>query len=109
MQLALRNPEVFDGAFGLSGNYDFLRRGLRAGDIPAPEGARLFIASGDKDQRGVYGLLNTALFHWELDRQGVGHLYCTYDGSHSSVAWVAAMPAALAYLLGDGPQDCGGG
>ena len=106
MQLALRNPDVFDGAIGLSGNYDFLRQGLRSGEIPAPRGARLFLAAGDKDQRGVYGRLNTALFHRELDRQEIDHFHCTYDGSHSSRSWVSAMPDALAYLFGDGTPDC---
>ena len=108
MQLAIRNPDVFDGAIGLSGNYDFLRGGLRSGEISVAEGARLFLAAGDKDQRGVYGQLNTALFHRELDRQGADHLYCTYDGSHNSRLWVSAIPAALAYLVGDRTADCGG-
>ena len=99
LQLALWNPAVFDGAFGLSGNYDYLRSALRAGDISPNGGIRLFLASGDRDQRGVYGELNTFLFHRELTRMEIDHLYCTYRGSHSDMAWVSAIPTALMYLL----------
>ena len=99
LQLALRNEEIFDGAFGLSGNYDYLRQGLRRGGLPPSDGMKLFLASGDKDQRGVYGELNTFLFHRELSRREIDHLYCIYKGSHSNMAWIAAMPQALEYLL----------
>ena len=98
-QLALRNSGVFDGAFGLSGNYDFLRDRLRDGGIGDTDGMKLFLGSGSKDQRGVYGRLNTFLFHKDLAGRRVDHLYCIYDGSHSDVAWVSAMPIALQYLL----------
>ncbi len=98
MQLALEYEDVFKGAFGLSGNYDFIRKQLRNGGI-VPNGSKLFLASGDKDQRGVYGALNTFLFHKELDGMGVAHLYCTYEGTHSDLAWVNALPAALQHLL----------
>ena len=98
-QLALGNDGVFDGAFGLSGNYDFLRQGLRKGDVRPSNGMKLFLAAGDDDQRGVYGELNTFLFHKELSRRGIRHLYCTYNGSHNNVVWVSAMPQALQYLL----------
>ena len=105
VQLALGNDGFFDGAFGLSGNYDFLRKELRDGDIQPGKDIKLFLASGDKDQRGVYGELNTFLFHKELKRQGMEHLYCTYDGTHSDMAWVAAMPQALQYLLATEDPD----
>ena len=105
LQLALGNGSVFDGVFGLSGNYDFLRKALRDGDIHPKEGLRLFLASGDKDQRGVYGELNTSLFHEELKRNGIEHLYCIYNGTHSDMAWVSAMPEALQYLLATGTPD----
>ena len=98
LQLALGNDGVFGGAFGFSGNYDFLRRSLRSGDIPNSD-MRLFIASGDNDQRGVYGRLATFLFHKDLAALGIDHLYCTYDGTHSDTVWVSAIPQALRYLF----------
>ena len=102
LQLTLLNDGVFDGAFGLSGNYDFLRRALRRGDVDVAGDMRLFLASGDNDQRGVYGRLSTDIFHRELERQGIEHLYCIYDGTHSNMSWVPAMPEALQYLLATG-------
>ena len=98
LQIALGSNGVFSGAFGLSGNYDFLRRELRGGAIPAHD-ARLFLASGDNDQRGVYGWLGTFLFHKDLAARGIDHLYCTYDGTHSDTVWVSALPGALHYLF----------
>ena len=90
LQLSVANGGVFDGGFGLSGSYDFLRKAMR-----------------NKDQRGLYGELGTFLFHKDLAGLGVEHLYCTYDGTHSDMAWVAAMPQALRYLLGaeDAPRQ----
>lgn len=106
VQLALGNGDVFDGAFGLSGSYDFLREELRKGRLQPSNGMKLFLGSGNKDQRGVYGSLNTFVFHQDLVNRGVEHLYCTYDGTHSDVAWVSAMPLALLYLLpADTPLD----
>ena len=105
LQLALGNVAVFDGAFGVSGNYEFLRRALRRGDIGPEVHTRLFLASGDTDQRGLYGALNTLLFHKDLERLGIDHLYCGYDGTHSNMAWVAAIPAALEYLMRTSGQD----
>ena len=99
MQLALKYQDVFNGAFGLSGNYDFLRKELRQGNISPLNGTKLFLASGNKDQRGIYGELNTFLFHKELGRQGFDHLYCIYEGTHSDMAWVAAMPQALQFMM----------
>ena len=49
----------------------------------------------------MYGELNTFLFHKDLATRGIAHLYCTYAGTHSNMAWVAAMPRALQYLLAD--------
>ena len=106
LQLALGNDGVFGGAFGLSGNYDFLRRSLRSGSIPDDE-LRLFIASGDNDQRGVYGRLGTFLFHKDLAARGIDHLYCTYDGTHSDTVWVSALPMALRHLLGSAGDSTG--
>ena len=100
MQLALGYDGVFAGAFGLSGNYDYLRRALENGGAQPANGMKLLLASGDKDQRGVYGELNTFLFHKELARRGIEHRYCTYDGTHTDTTWIAAMPEALRYLLG---------
>ena len=100
LQLALGNDGVFSGAFGLSGNYDYLRRALGNGTPQPNNGMKLFLASGNKDQRGVYGELNTFLFHKALGRRGIEHRYCTYDGTHTDTTWVAAMPEALRYLLG---------
>jgi enterochelin esterase-like enzyme len=108
LQLALGNGGAFAGTFGLSGNYDFLRRQLRRGEIQPPEGMKLFLAAGNKDQRGIYGELNTFLFHKELARRGIEHLYCIYDGSHSDVTWVSAMPQALEYMLGAGHSQVNG-
>jgi S-formylglutathione hydrolase FrmB len=114
VQLALGNDGVFDGAFGLSGNYDYVRQMFRDGELLPTNGMKLFLASGDKDQRGVYGELNTFLFHKDLASREIEHLYCIYDGTHSNMAWVAAMPGALRYLLaGDGEETadepaCGG-
>jgi enterochelin esterase-like enzyme len=108
VQLAFGNNGIFDGAFGLSGNYDFLRGELRRGAIDA-EGVELFLASGDKDQRGLYGKLNTYLFHRDLAKHGIEHMYCTYEGTHSDLAWVSAMPQALEYLLAPaGPAELNG-
>ena len=99
LQLALGNDAVFDGVFGLSGNYDFLRRKLSDGEMVPSDGMKVFLASGNKDQRGVYGELNTFLFHKDLAGKDIDHLYCTYDGTHSNLAWISAMPQALQYLL----------
>ena len=98
LQLALGNDGVFGGAFGLSGNYDFLRRWLRSGGVPSAD-ARLFLASGANDQRGVYGELGTFLFHKDLAARGIGHLYCSFDRTHGDTAWVSALPLALRYLF----------
>ena len=108
LQLALGTDGVFDGAFGLSGNYDYVRKGLREGDISSDGDLRLFLAAGDKDQRGVYGGLSTFLFHRDLEMEGIDHLYCTFDGTHSEVAWVSAIPRALEYLVGTGPRAATG-
>ena len=102
LQLALGNPDVFAGAFGLSGNYDYLRGELRAGRSNPPDGMKLFVGAGVSDQRGVYGDLNTLLFHRQMASSGVAHLYCTYPGTHSDVTWVSTMPLALEFLLSDG-------
>ena len=99
LQLALGNDNLFDGAFGLSGNYDFLRQAIRGGNINPQSGMKLFLGSGNQDQRGVYGELSTFLFHKDLLKHETSHLYCTYDGSHSDVSWVTAVPKALEYLL----------
>ena len=102
LQLALGNQDVFDGAFGLSGNYDYLRRELRAGRSEPADGMKILVGSGVSDQRGVYGDLNTLLFHRQMARSGVVHLYCTYPGTHSDVTWVSTTPLALEFLLSDG-------
>jgi enterochelin esterase-like enzyme len=99
LNLALAHGGLFDGAFGLSGNYDYFRNALEDGEVLPADDMRLFLASGDRDQRGVYGELNTFLLHKDLARSGVEHLYCTYHGTHSDMAWVSAMPSALQYLL----------
>ena len=63
MQFAVAHDDVFDGAFGLSGNYNFLRQAIRSPD-QRPKGCmKLFLAAGTMDQRGIYGDLNTFLFH----------------------------------------------
>jgi enterochelin esterase-like enzyme len=103
LNLALAHGGLFDGAFGLSGNYDYFRNALEDGEVLPADDMRLFLASGDRDQRGVYGELNTFLLHKDLARSGVEHLYCTYHGTHSDMAWVSAMPSALQYLLA--PRD----
>ena len=100
MQLAFGNGDVFAGAFGMSGNYDYLRRALRDEEIAPLNGMKLFLATGDKDQRGVYGEINTYLFDKELDRQGLDHLYCRYSGAHGDTVWVTAVPHALRYIAG---------
>ena len=105
LQLAFANPDVYTGAFGLSGNYDYLRRQLRSRSAGGADGKKLFIGSGVSDQRGVYGDLNTLLFHREMDRRGIDHLYCTYQGTHSDVAWVRAMPLAFEFLLSESPRE----
>lgn len=102
VQLALAHPDVFQGAFGLSGNYDYLRQSLRRGALAFQDGTRLFLGAGDHDQRGVYGELNTFLFHQELLHQGILHAYCIYEGAHSDRGWISVMPEALEYLLGTG-------
>lgn len=99
LQLALGHQDVFDGAFGLSGNYDYLRKVMRRGELSPEDGIKLFLSTGTKDQRGVYGELNTFLFHKELRRQGADHVYCKYRGAHGDRTWVAAMPHAMRYLL----------
>ena len=99
LQLAFGNDGAFDGAFGLSGNYEFLRKRLRSGEAQPDNGMKLFLAAGDKDQRSMYGSLNTLLFHKDLERRGIEHLYLTYDGTHDAMTWVSAMPQALHYLL----------
>jgi enterochelin esterase-like enzyme len=98
LQLAFGNDDVFGGAFGLSGNYDYLRSSLRSGELPAGD-LRLFLASGDNDQRGVYGELGTVLFHRDLAARGMDHRYCIYEGTHSDTVWVSALPGALRYLF----------
>ena len=105
LQLALGNEDVFDGAFGLSGSYDYLRKVLRRGDLSPENGMKLFLSTGTKDQRGVYGELNTFLFHKELRRQEIDHVYCKYRGAHGDRTWVAAMPYALRYLLSPEPKN----
>ena len=102
VHLSLANSGVFDGAFGLSGNYDFVRAGLRKGEIEASEDMKLFLATGSQDQRGVYGKLNTFLLHEELARRGINHGYCVYSGSHRDATWVSAIPGALRFLLAAG-------
>jgi len=89
----------------VSGNYDYFRKALKNGRDLLAADMRLFLASGDRDQRGVYGELNTFLLHKDLARTGVEHLYCTYHGTHSDMAWVSAMLSALRYLLA--PPDSG--
>ena len=105
LQLAFRNPDVYSGAFGLSGNYDYLRGQLRSGSLGGADGKKLFVGSGVSDQRGVYGDLNTLLFHREMDRRGIDNLYCTYRGTHSDVGWVRAMPLAFEFLLSESPRQ----
>ena len=102
VQLSLANSGVFDGAFGLSGNYDFVRYGLRKGGIEASDDMKLFLATGSQDQRGVYGRLNTFLLHEELARKRINHGYCVYPGSHRDATWVSAIPGALRFLLAPG-------
>ncbi len=104
LQLAFGNPDVYAGAFGLSGNYDYLRGQLRRRSVGSADGKKLFVGSGVSDQRGVYGDLNTLLFHREMDRSGIDHLYCTYQGTHSDVGWVRAMPLAFEFLLSESPR-----
>ena len=99
------SPKPSFGGFGLSGNYDYLRRQLRSRSAGGADGKKLFIGSGVSDQRGVYGDLNTLLFHREMDRRGIDHLYCTYQGTHSDVAWVRAMPLAFEFLLSESPRE----
>ena len=99
LQLAMLEGDVYNGGFGLSGNYDFLRNELRQGRARPSPGTKLLLGSGTEDQRGVYGGLTTYLFHKEMVDRGVDHVYCTYDGTHSDVAWVSAMPLALRYLF----------
>ena len=118
LQLALRSPDVFDGAFGLSGNYDFVRDEIGHGRLIPEARTRLFLASGKGDHRSVYGRLNTFLFHKELASRDIDHRYCTFDGAHNDRVWISALPHALAYVLGtdtelegDGQDDgrCRGG
>ncbi len=105
VQLALAHPDVFQGAFGLSGNYDYLRQSLRKGALAFQDGTKLFLGAGNHDQRGVYGELNTFLFHQELLHQGIAHAYCIYEGTHSDRGWIAVMPEVLAYLLAADTSD----
>jgi enterochelin esterase-like enzyme len=100
VQLALVHDDVFDGAFGLSGNYDYLRNRISRNELENGGHTRLFLGSGDNDQRGVYGDLNTFLFHKDLAGIGVEHAYCIYQGTHGSAGWVSIMPRAFEYLLG---------
>ena len=99
VQLAVAHGDVLDGAFGLSGNYNFVRHGIRSGERRPAAGTKLFLASGSMDQRGIYGDLSTMLLHSELERQGIDHAYCTYRGTHDASGWVSVMPDAMGYLL----------
>ena len=72
---------------------------MRAGRLDPSDGMKILVGSGVSDQRGVYGDLNTLLFHRQMARSGVEHLYCTYPGTHSDVGWVPTMPLALEFLL----------
>ena len=107
LNLALAHDTLFDGAFGLSGNYDYFRKVLEDQEDAPADGMKLFLASGDRDQRGIYGELSTFLLHMDLASSGIDHLYCTYHGTHSDMAWVSAMPSALRYLLGTSRADSG--
>ncbi|MDR7326815.1 MULTISPECIES: amino acid adenylation domain-containing protein [Catenuloplanes] len=110
VRAALRRPDRFDGAAGISGPLTDHRLG------PAPDGdgvgaqpVRLFLAAGREEEEILLddGLsLVEATKQTAADLAGRGHVVRTEfaDGGHTYAAWEAVLPGAVGWALADQPE-----
>ncbi len=104
LEIALRNPDVFDSVGALSpaleGNspraaYDpsVIARG--SGPFPG----RIFLAAGDRD----WAREGTQAFEQLLSGRHVAHEYVTFHGGHEDAAWATTIEPLIRFLTAAWP------
>ncbi|MYW92504.1 non-ribosomal peptide synthetase [Amycolatopsis rubida] len=104
VRAALRRPDCFDGAVGISGPFTDYELTPRP-DGGASRPARLFLAAGQEEagielDDGLSLLEATKKVAAELSGQGHAVRDEYGDGGHTYAAWEAALPEAVAWVLG---------
>ncbi|MFE7121287.1 amino acid adenylation domain-containing protein, partial [Streptomyces sp. NPDC057654] len=108
VRAALRRPESFDGAVGLSGPLTDHRLAPATAAEPPP--ARFFLSASHEEaetvlDNGIDQLDATRRTGAELASRGHA-VECAYgDGGHTYAAWEAMLPRALSWALNAGAES----
>ncbi len=108
MRAALRRPESFEGAVGLSGPLTDHPLAPTTGAEPPP--ARFFLSASHEEAEAI---LDNGIDQLEATRRtgaelaSRGHtVECAYgEGGHTYAAWEAMLPRALSWALGTGAES----